>query len=925
MKLGAFLKQYLKQSLQVFKHPKQMLPTIILTVVWIALGILQIKLKESLPMKVLNFLTYAQGGLYGGIFGAIGGILGKVVVAAFVNALIVPLFMGKKPFAQMAGGWKELLQNIGFQSKSAVAPLLKGFGAALLIYILFNTTARLENSMAGIMAAVSLALAMGKKSGFMWELAISYANTVSKGKKLNYQSILRALTGMTLGFALAVALTAVAPNLVSLLGIVALIVGWIMGKGTKKEAVSTMAVVLLCLLPQWEMRAQTNMDDLVNAFSSIIPDAPTGAKGDDSEGVWVLKDIKTEVKSEGTRQVWFTPTTVYNLQITDNTKISFDFREEKADGESGHCTSTISPVKGPYAPGEELCMNFSGSKEHPDITAFGHICALWDNVHGIDNAITKQGYCCLIFPHPDDVFADHFEFTFTVTICDAYVSMKYIFEWDEATPMSLQEISDILWWMTGGEGEHAPEEWTIAIAVIGGFGGAIGAGLGGGVGGGSVPGGGGEPPLSPEEQEWLRWQKEVDDRRKRYVKDNPDGTRTVVDPATGKEQTLYPNYGENGEQSGWKNENDTPYSEESLDEWLDWRERNSSAFAQDNATAEWNRADQRAQNDARNAADAERGSSTEADKHKKEGELIKAQRKREDYVEKIGNKYLTHYKSSNLKEQIKAVRRDILSERNEANKEYAGAIRAEGAAQELINQTQLVQDCCDTIINVGATMTGPAGARVRDAYNIAKGAAGRGSEAFATGGSVKDIVKSAGAGAVEGSIDVLGDHVEDMVGLTSLEGVGKKATTYAGQSFFAGAKAVVSGAIDGKTPKEIVNDAKEAAAKKAINNLYGELVDAAGNKLVSKQTQKWVKDGEYTKNAGEDIVKKIEKLQGGTEIATTVLKESTGNKVSDIIYDEGGVLDWTTEKGREAVKWTSAKKQALINTAKEYGKKHGKK
>lgn len=935
MKLGAFLKQYLKQSLQVFKHPKQMLPTIILTVVWIILGILQIKLKENLPMKLLNFLTYAQGGLYGGIFGAIGGILGKVVVAAFVNALIVPLFMGKKPFAAMEGGWKELLQNIGFQSKSALAPLLKGFGAAMLIYILFNTTARFENSMAGIMAAVSLALAMGKKSGFMWELAISYANSVSKGKKLNYQSILRALTGMTLGFALAVALTVIAPSLVSLLGIVALIVGWIMGKGSKKEAVSTMAVVLLCLLPQWEMKAQENYvpsrpltdQDMatINAFRASIPDAPTGSKGDNSEGVWVLKDIKTEVKSSGTGTIWSTTTSVSNLQITDNTNISFDFREETANGKSGHCTSTISSVKGPYAPGEELCMNFSGSKEHSVITAFGHICALWDNVHGPDNAVIKQAYCCLTFPSPDDAPGGRYEFTFTVTILDAYVSMKYIFEWDEATPMSLQEISDILWWMTGGEGEHAPEEWTIAIAVIGGFGGAIGAGLGGGVGGGSVPGGGGEPPLSPEEQEWLRWQKEIDDRRKRYVKDNPDGTRTVVDPATGKEQTLYPNYGENGEQSGWKNENDTPYSEESLDEWLDWRERNSSAFAQDNATAEWNRADQRAQNDARNAADAERGSSAEADKHKKEGELIKAQRKREDYVEKIGNKYLTHYKSSNLKEQIKAVRRDILSERNEANKEYAGAIRAEGAAQELINQTQLVQDCCDTIINVGATMTGPAGARVRDAYNIAKGAAGRGSEAFATGGSVKDIVKSAGAGAVEGSIDVLGDHVEDMVGLTSLEGVGKKTTTYAGQSFFAGAKAVVSGAIDGKTPKEIVNDAKEAAAKKAINNLYGELVDAAGNKLVSKQTQKWVKDGEYTKNAGEDIVKKIEKLQGGTEIATTVLKESTGNKVSDIIYDEGGVLDWTTEKGREAVKWTSAQKQALINTAKEYGKKHGKK
>lgn len=910
MKLGAFLKQYLKQSLQVFKHPKQMLPIIILTVVWIALGILQIKLKENLPMKVLNFLTYAQGGLYGGIFGAIGGILGKVVVAAFVNALIVPLFMGKKPFAQMAGGWKELLQNIGFQSKSAVAPLLKGFGAALLIYILFNATARLENSMAGIMAAVSLALAMGKKSGFMWELAISYANTVSKGKKLNYQSILRALTGMTLGFALAVALTAVAPNLVSLLGIVALIVGWIMGKGTKKEAVSTVLLVILTLLPVQEARAQED-----------VPKA-------NEDGVWVLANVKTTsfpVSSE----IYGTPFTVSNIS---GTTASYECTVTY-DDETGTFRGGFTPFEGPYIPGEHVILQ---SRGEADMRWFYLIlfCNYW--MHGSfwpADVNAKIGWemrsdnppCTVIIPTHAEVGSDEFTYSVWIEIGEKIIQTDYIFEWNEATPMSLQEISDFLWWMTGGEGEHAPEEWTIAIAVIGGFGGAIGAGLGGGVGGGSVPGGGGEPPLSPEEQEWLRWQKEIDDRRKRYVKDNPDGTRTVMDPATGKEQTLYPNYGENGEQSGWKNENDTPYSEESLDEWLDWRERNSSAFAQDNATAEWNRADQSAQNDARNAADAERGSSAEADKHKKEGELIKAQRKREDYVEKIGNKYLTHYKSSNLEEQIKAVRRDILSERNEANKEYAGAIRAEGAAQELINQTQLVQDCCDTIINVGATMTGPAGARVKDAYNIAKGAAGRGSEAFATGGSVKDIVKSAGAGAVEGSIDVLGDHVEDMVGLTSLEGVGKKATTYAGQSFFAGAKAVVSGAIDGKTPKEIVNDAKEAAAKKAINNLYGELVDAAGNKLVSKQTQKWVKDGEYTKNAGEDIVKKIEKLQGGTEIATTVLKETTGNKVSDIIYDEGGVLDWTTEKGREAVKWTSAQKQALINTAKEYGKKHGKK
>ena len=97
MKFAPYLKQYLKQSLQVFKHPLQLLPSILLTAIWIVLGIVQIRVQDNLPVKVLNFLTYAQGGLYGGVVGAIGGVLGKVLVAAAVNALLVPLFQGKKP------------------------------------------------------------------------------------------------------------------------------------------------------------------------------------------------------------------------------------------------------------------------------------------------------------------------------------------------------------------------------------------------------------------------------------------------------------------------------------------------------------------------------------------------------------------------------------------------------------------------------------------------------------------------------------------------------------------------------------------------------------------------------------------------------------------------------------------------------------
>ena len=41
MGFGAYLKAYFKQCLEVVKHPKMLLPTVILAVVWIGLGILR--------------------------------------------------------------------------------------------------------------------------------------------------------------------------------------------------------------------------------------------------------------------------------------------------------------------------------------------------------------------------------------------------------------------------------------------------------------------------------------------------------------------------------------------------------------------------------------------------------------------------------------------------------------------------------------------------------------------------------------------------------------------------------------------------------------------------------------------------------------------------------------------------------------------
>ena len=97
--VGQYLINALKQSAQVFKSPKKLLPTVVIGVIWLIIGILSaIWQPFPMPMQVLSFLSYAEGGLFGGVLGAIGGIIGKVVVAVFINSLVLPLFEKKPPF-----------------------------------------------------------------------------------------------------------------------------------------------------------------------------------------------------------------------------------------------------------------------------------------------------------------------------------------------------------------------------------------------------------------------------------------------------------------------------------------------------------------------------------------------------------------------------------------------------------------------------------------------------------------------------------------------------------------------------------------------------------------------------------------------------------------------------------------------------------
>ena len=239
MGAGKFITEYIRQSLTVLKNPKQMLPTALLGLVWLVLALLGSFGINPLPVRILSFLTFAQGGMFGGVLGAAGGILGKVVVAAFLNVAIVPLFQKKAPFAEIGGGIKGFFGTLAVNSMSAVAPLLSGVGVSLLLYTFMNTTQSLQNSMVGIISFVMLLQNIGRQGGFLWGLVFSIANSFSKGTTPSYIEVNRFIGGMTLGFALGVALSAVGLRWCTWLGFLLLIsalIFVIVSKGKKEVA-----------------------------------------------------------------------------------------------------------------------------------------------------------------------------------------------------------------------------------------------------------------------------------------------------------------------------------------------------------------------------------------------------------------------------------------------------------------------------------------------------------------------------------------------------------------------------------------------------------------------------------------------------------------------------------------------------------------
>ena len=246
---GGFIAMLINEVKGLLRNPKKLLPTIILSIVWMLFSIMS-AMGANIPiLRFLYTLTYSNGGMFGGFFGAVGGIFGKAVFATVVNTIVLSLVAKKNPFANAVKSVKGIFGKAAFSGLSAISPFLIGAGSGLLLYWLFNITSSPVNCAVAVVGAVGAFSAIGKKNGIITSLVYTVAGKLTKGRFPSQVTVNRTITGFSAGFALGLPLTFVRFGwLLFLIGAVILAAGIafaVFGKNGMKKIAATAALFVM--------------------------------------------------------------------------------------------------------------------------------------------------------------------------------------------------------------------------------------------------------------------------------------------------------------------------------------------------------------------------------------------------------------------------------------------------------------------------------------------------------------------------------------------------------------------------------------------------------------------------------------------------------------------------------------------------------
>ncbi len=262
---------YFQKLKYVIKHPLVLLPTLIITIIWIVLGIIQSRYKETQALSWMNFFTFAQGGLFGGVAGAVGGIVGKILIASILTALLTPLFIkGSQPFAGFGKGIKGFFNSFAFSSFSAVAVFMLGMAIALLVYSFLNITQRWQESLVGIAGAVVLIKNIGQRGGLLFSGLFGLLKKISKNAP-SQTGVIRFLSGMSVGFLAGTGLNFMNFKWALLVAICALILSLIFFilKSTRRTAVAGACIVAILVIPLYAQTQSKETRELRDAAKTL--------------------------------------------------------------------------------------------------------------------------------------------------------------------------------------------------------------------------------------------------------------------------------------------------------------------------------------------------------------------------------------------------------------------------------------------------------------------------------------------------------------------------------------------------------------------------------------------------------------------------------------------------------------------------------
>lgn len=188
------------------KKPGVLIGVAIIGILWIILSVN--RNSDSGFLKFLSFLTFAQGGYGRSFLGTILGVFGRGTVAA----ALISLF---------SGGFKNLIKGFGVLfkgrgEKRGVAAIIIGVIAGALLYLAYaGIHATAFSAMAGISGALLALQALGSGSGRLYGLAQSLTSKNSGGVRTAARgSCDGLLTGVTAGFAVSTALSAIISSII---------------------------------------------------------------------------------------------------------------------------------------------------------------------------------------------------------------------------------------------------------------------------------------------------------------------------------------------------------------------------------------------------------------------------------------------------------------------------------------------------------------------------------------------------------------------------------------------------------------------------------------------------------------------------------------------------------------------------------------